>query len=605
MISLSILVGIISGIASALFMYGLDFFSAFLQGHLMSVAHPHPGGEEISFGIISGGTELGFDFSRIAASHWWKILLIPTLGGLISGWLVFGFAPEAKGHGIDAMIASFHNQKGKLRARVPFIKMLASLVTLSSGGSGGREGPIALIGGGFGSWISDRFGLRSKDRRHLLLAGAAGGVGSIFRAPLGGAISAIEILYSEDLETEALVPAVVSSVTAFSVFLLITDPLFGFKGHFIFRVPDLQFHPAHLIPCLVLAIVCSLLARIYVSVFHGIRTHFFDRLPVPRLVRPAIGGLMVGIIALLVPHTLGMGMGYIQEAISFDPNGGDLWLVARFGLVLLLLKMVTVSITIGSGGSAGVFGPSLLIGGLGGFVVGCVFYQFAPLLFPSMPLPPMAAFVILGMSAFFAAVANAPLGALVMSSEMTYGYELLAPLMLVSIIAMIYTRRHSIYLSQVKDKFHSPAHLGDISFDILINVKLKTIFRALQVKTIAGRMVLRDLRNVIRDESYAFPLVVKNYKGDLVGMLTMDAFRQAIFEEELDDLIIVKDIMTPIVTCALEDDLKQILTKFTEHGYGRLPVVSSDDGRRVIGYVRYQEIMEAYQREVARLKASD
>ncbi len=605
MVFLSVVVGAVSGVASAVFMYGLDYTSALFQGQWMGILHPHPSGESTSFGFHESGLVMGFEFMQTTANHWWKILLIPCLGGLVSGWLVFKFAPEAKGHGIDALITAFHHQKGKLRPRVPIVKMLASVATLGSGGSGGREGPIALIGGGFGSWLADRFRLRSRERRHLLLAGAAGGIGSIFRAPLGGAISAIEILYSEDMETEALVPAVVSSVTAFSVFTLIASPLFGFDGHFVFEVPKLDFHPVHLFPYLVLAIVCSLLGKLYVTLFHRMRTHVFERIPIPRVLRPALGGLIIGMVALVVPQTLGMGMGYIQQAISFDATSADLMLVARFCVVLLLFKMLTVSVTIGSGGSAGVFGPSLLIGGLGGFVVGCVFYALAPTFFPSLSLPPIAAFVILGMSAFFAAVANAPLGALVMSSEMTFGYELLAPLMLASIVAMLYTRKYSIYHAQVKDKFRSPAHLGDISFDILSNIKLGQIFKAQETRSIAARATLHELREVIKDESFAFPLAVKDRNHELVGMLTMNAFREAIFDQELSHLIIVEDIMTHIVTCSLEDDLKQVLNQFATHGYGRLPVVANENAHDIIGFVQYQEIMEAYQSEVARLRASD
>lgn len=604
MVAISLLVGAFSGCVSAAFMFGLDYMSSLLQGQVMNVFHPAPLGEDIVLGFFTQGQVMGFDFAGFPV-RWWMVISVPALGGLMSGWLVYRLSPESKGHGIDAMIAAFHYQKGKISPRIPLVKFLASVVTLGSGGSGGREGPIALIGGGIGSWLSDRFHLRSKERRQLMVAGAAGGIGSIFRAPLGGAISAIEILYSEDMETEALVPAVISSVTAFSIFTLIAQPLFGFDGHFIFQVPELSFHPFHLIPYLILAVVCSLLGKIYVTVFHGLRERVFDRLKMPIILKPALGGACVGLIALLMPQTLGMGMGYIQEALLFDPARGDLLIAARFCIFLLLLKMITVSVTLGSGGSAGVFGPSLLIGGLGGFVVGCVFHTFVPDLIPNFPLPPIAAFVIIGMSAFFAAVANAPLGALVMASEMTFGYELLAPLMLVSIIAMLYTRKYSIYLSQVKDKFRSPAHLGDISFDILTNVKLRTVFSPLEVKSISTRTTLDELRDIVADGSFAFPLVVKDPDGQLAGMLTMDAFREAIFDAGLSDLIIVSDVMTPIVTCSLDDDLKNVLMKFTEHGYGRLPVIAEDNLHCIIGYVQYQEVMEAYQSEVARLRACD
>jgi len=603
LVVLSLLVGVVSGLASVVFMFGLDYSGSFLQGHLMQVAHPQPAGEQILSFFSEQGPRLGFLAVEGEGPRWWMILLVTVLGGLASGFLVFKLAPEAQGHGIDAMIHSFHQNKGRMRKRVPFVKMFASILTLGSGGSGGREGPIALIGGGFGSWLADRFGLHDNGRRHLLLAGAAGGIGSIFRAPLGGAISAIEILYKEDLETDAMVPAVVSSVTAFSVFLLVTGPLLGLDEHFVFRVPRLEFHPAHLLPCLILALACAMLGKSYVWLFHWIRNTCFGRLPIPLVLKPAVGGLVIGLIALIMPQTLGMGMGYIQEALSFDITSTDLGHTAKFCLVLLTLKMLTVSVTIGSGGSGGVFGPSLLIGGLAGFLVGCAFHQFGPQYFPWLPLPSIGAFVILGMSAFFAAVANAPLGALVMSSEMTMGYELLAPLMLVSIVAIVLTHKSSIYLSQVQDKFKSPAHLADISFDILQDIRLSSIFRPLKVRTIDNNATLSDLRDVISDDRYTFPLVVKSADGQLSGMLAMGSLREAMFDQELSKLLIAKDISTPIVTCALEDDLHSVLVKFSKHGYGRLPVVETPDSQAVLGYVQYQEIMEAYQRELKRLRS--
>ncbi|MDJ0836789.1 MAG: chloride channel protein [Acidobacteriota bacterium] len=601
MILLSLLVGIMAGLAALLFLYGLEVASTWFQGQLMQVFHPQPTGEQL--GLIDGGESLGLGFRHAGIA--WLVVLVPALGGLLSGLLCHRWAPEAEGHGIDAVIRAFHNNRGKIPVRVPLIKGLATCFTLGSGGSGGREGPIALIGSGLASWVAERFHLSVRDRRMLILAGAAGGIGAMFRAPLGGAVSAIEVLYQDDVETEALVGAVVSAVTAYSLFLVLSPYLFGFESPVIFAIPEITFQPVHLVFYLLLTFACATLGKLYVSVFHGIKERLFNAVPLNGILKPALGGLCVGLIALMVPQTLGIGMGYVQEALNFDPAATDLGPVIRFCIILILLKILTVSITMGSGGSGGVFGPCMLIGGLTGFTVGLLVYQLQPQFFPNIAPPSISAFVILGMAAFFAGLANAPLGALVMASEMTGGYALLAPLMLVSVLAMIFNRRDSIYHGQVKDKFHSPAHLCDISFEVLSNIKLADVYKPAEVLTVDITSTLAKLRKIISDDRYQFPLVVHNREGKLAGMLSLGTIREAMFDVELNHLVIVHDVMTKIVVAHLHEDLHTVLVKFTEHGYGRLPIVAREEPDKVLGYIAYQEVMDAYQKEIARLKSSE
>jgi CIC family chloride channel protein len=323
------------------------------------------------------------------------------------------------------------------------------------------------------------------------------------------------------------------------------------------------------------------------------------------VLRPAIGGLMIGVIALVLPQTMGTGMGYLQDAIDFDPTAHDLMPVIQFCIILFLLKIVTVSLTIGSGGSGGVFGPCMLIGGLLGFTLGLVFYVLQPSLFPGIPLPPLSAFVILGMAAFFAGVANCPLGALVMASEMTSGYALLAPLMLVSVLAMLVSRKDSIYRSQIKDKFHSPAHLGDISFEILSHIRVEDVYRHREVQTVPISADLASLREIISDDRYPFPLIVVDGEGHLAGLLSLGTMREAIFHEELVHLLTARDVMTEIAVTHTDEDLHSVLIRFTEHGYGRMPVVSSAAPDQVLGYLAYQDVMAAYRAEITRLQNTE
>lgn len=230
-----LLVGIVSGLAAAGFYYLLQLARHYAFHLLAGYAAPAPAGEQ----LFEAGKNLIF--------RPLIFFILPVLGGLISGWIVYRFAPEAEGHGTDAMIDAFHNQKGHIRTRVPLVKGLASIMTLATGGSAGREGPIAQIGAGIGSTVGRLLKLSDKERRILLLAGCGGGLAAIFRAPLGAALTSIEILYKEDMETEALVPTVVSSIVAYIIFTYFFghSPIFLLSRIYVFRSPRTYFlYPA-------------------------------------------------------------------------------------------------------------------------------------------------------------------------------------------------------------------------------------------------------------------------------------------------------------------------------------------------------------------------
>ena len=258
------LVGVIAGLGAVAFLKALDWMMSHVLGGLMGL-YPPPTGEGSLHPIGYPAT-------------WWLVLLIPTLGGLVSGLLVFTFAPEAEGHGTDSLIKAFHRGGGLIRARVPIIKGIASVITIGSSGSAGQEGPIAQIGAGFGSLLARLLRLTPGERRLLMLSGAAGGIGAIFRAPLGGALFAGEVLYSSSaMEAAALLPCLTSSIVAYSTFALFVTP----KP--IFDVPDLAFHGLRELPLFsILAIVCAIVGWLYVKGFYGLRDYFFKRIPIPR-----------------------------------------------------------------------------------------------------------------------------------------------------------------------------------------------------------------------------------------------------------------------------------------------------------------------------------
>jgi CIC family chloride channel protein len=383
----------------------------------------------------------------------WLLLVIPAAGGLLSGFLVCTFAPEAEGHGTDAAIKAYHEQDGYIRPRVPFIKILASALTLGSGGSGGREGPIAQVGAGIGSMMATLLRLTPAERRVLMAAGVAAGIAAVFRAPLAGALFAGEVLYSSsDIEPEVLIPGTIASVISYCTFGMV----FGWAP--IFTVPDLTFsNPYELGPYLLLALAMVVLAGLYTRTFYGV-THLFHRISIPPLLKPALGAFLTGAVGLGLFYLTGKQK-VTLSVLSFGYNslqgamGGEGSTTAGLLLLIALGKILTTSLTIGSGGSGGVFGPSMVIGGCGGGALGILFHRAWPGL-----VPHPASYVILGMAGFFSAAARTPFSTLVIVSEMTGDYHLLLPALWVCVLAFILSDDHLLYRSQVENRAASPAH---------------------------------------------------------------------------------------------------------------------------------------------------
>lgn len=570
------MVGCISAVGAILFFYGLSWAKFFLLEVLGGFPVPDPLGEQI--------VSLHIENSPSP----WILFLLPAVGGLLSGLIVYIFAPEAAGHGIDAVLDAFHNKAGQIRSRVPFVKTVASIITLASGGSAGREGPIAQIGAGFGSWLGRAFRLSSKERRLLLLAGTAGGLGAIFRAPLGGAIASIEVLYKEDFETEAIIPCIISSVMAYIIF----THVFGHQP--IFETPVFGFtNPLEMIFYTILGLICAPLGILYVKVFYGCRDGIFKKLSMKPYLVPAIGGFGVGLLGLITPNILGGGYGVIQKAIF-----GELGI--RTMATVVLLKMLATSFTIGSGGSGGVFGPSLFIGGMIGGVVGHIAHQIAP----GVVTNP-SAFVLVGMASFFAGVANAPIGALLMVSEMTGSYSLLPQLMLVCGIALLFSRKWSIYEKQVKNKFSSPAHIADATINVMKGMSVRDIFNPdTYIVPLPENLRLKQLTTVVANsKELFFPVVNEDFK--LVGVLSLRVIRKYLFEDSpLQNLLVVGDISGEPITVKLNDDLYTALSQFLSSGYWELPIVDSENGE-MVGVLNLTEVFSAYHKEIARLKGGE
>ena len=569
-----VLIGALSAIMAAVVFFLLEWATYFSLEYLAGYVAGKPAGEHLV--PLTAGTPL----------RPWLLLLLPAIGGLISGLLVYTWAPEAEGHGTDAFIDAFHNKQGLVRTRVPFIKGLASIITLATGGSAGREGPIAQIGAGIGSWFGRTLKLNIRERRLMLLAGCAGGLGAIFRAPLGGAMTAVEVLYREDIEAEGVVLCVISSSISYGVFA-------GIFGHqAIFEIPSIQFSSiTELLLYAILGLVCVPFGFVYVKVFYGLRDRFFRKLPFRRALIPAFGGLLVGLIALWQPRILSGGYGTIQKALL-----GDLPVALMFSLAFL--KIAATSFTISSGGSGGVFGPSLFIGAMLGGGVG----QLAHAWFPGIVSSP-GAFALVGMAAFFAGVAKAPLGALLMVCEMTGGYHLIVPIMFTSVVVILLSQRWSLYEKQVLNKFHSPAHRSDRALDILQDLSVKDVPREGAPPTILTEdMPLVRLRQLIVTSRESFFPVV-NGDRRLAGILALREVRPIYFEDSVLDLLIVRDLISPPVSVTLDESLSEALLKFLETGYGKIPI--EDHEGQVVGMLGLEDLLTCYQQELHKLRALD
>jgi CIC family chloride channel protein len=590
-LGLSLVIGVISGVGAVVFFAACQLV---VHGTLDAVVgyHPRaPGGEPQLFAETA------------RAFNPWLLLLVPALGGLVSGLLVFTIAPEAEGHGTDAAIAAYHFHQGHIRLRVPLVKIVASAITIGTGGSGGREGPIAQIGAGFGSFLGGLLHLRPAERRVLMAAGMGAGIAAIFRAPLAGALFAAEVLYrSPDFESEVIIPACLSSVVAYCTFGLV----FGWSP--LFTLPPavlnaLSFdNPLQLASYTLLGLFMVVLALFYTRSFYGL-SHLFLQLPLRNHFKPAIGAFLsavVGVILLAVLQdqrvlsVLSFGYGILQEGLTRPPA-----LEASFAFAVVLLavalgKIVTTGLTIGSGGSGGVFGPSMVIGGCGGGALGILLHRLWPALAPHP-----GSFVIVGMAGFFAAAAKTPFSTLVIVSELTGNYNLLLPTLWVCALAFLLSDEQSIYHSQVESRSRSPAHQGDYVREVLTGLRVERFLKPGETfPSVRPGDRLPDVLARLSDTSY-LALPVLDEHGRLLGMVSLEEVHLASQSAHLGSFVVAADLMRADVTpLRTEDRLDRALELFVENNLLALPVVDGMPEGRVVGLVRRNDVSATYLRYV-------
>ncbi|MFY3744869.1 chloride channel protein [Anaeromyxobacter sp. Red801] len=551
-------IGCVAGLGSVFFYGAIQVATHALLSGISGYQPPGPAGEGAA--VV---TPIG---------HRLLLPLVTAIGGLVSGLIVLFLAPEAEGHGTDAAIEAIHRKGGEIRARVVPVKLIASAITIGSGGSAGREGPAAHISAGFASLLGRKVLSSPEDRRIAVAAGIGAGIGAIFRAPLGGAVLAAEILYLHDLEVEAIIPSLIASIVGYTIF----GGWFGFEPIFGQHASLSLGAPVQLVYYAVLGVLCGVGGLLYARAFYRVAA-WFDRSRLPRWTRPAVGGLAVGLLGLAMPQVIHTGYGWVQVVMTRDG-------VLAFSPLLLAAiaagKIAATSLSIGSGGSGGIFGPGMVIGGF----VGALLWRVAFGHVPGLPAEP-APFVIIGMMALFGGIAHAPLAVMLMVAEMTGTLSLLAPAMIAVAASTAMVGDETIYRAQLRDRASSPLHRIRFSLPMLAALRVRDAMEPISVSA-AESDAVRDVLHRLQAMSSAGALV-RDRDGQPIGTVTRDALERM---PEADGQSPVSLVVSP-VTLHPDQTLEDAMQELAQEGAGVAVVMQQD---RPAGIVTSRTILRAY-----------
>lgn len=555
MVVLAVVVGLLGGVGAILFRWLVDFFQGLAIGS----------GEET--------------VTLLEAIPRWKVFLLPVLGGLIVGPLVYFGAREAKGHGVPEVLGALVFRKGVIRPVVVVVKMVASAITIAFGGSVGREGPIVQIGAAMGSTLGQWLRFSPQRLRTLIGCGAAAGIAATFNAPIAGAFFAMEILM-RDFAVVTFSPIIVASVVATAVsreFLGDTPA---------FPVPDFTISGYHELPLyLILGLVVGLVAVVYVRSLYATE-EAFDRMKMPGWLKPVLGGIILGGLFLFFPQVYGVGYTSMVEAL-------DGHMALRLMLLLVVVKLVAVNITLGSGFSGGIFAPALFLGGMLGGAFGAMVETWIPGSHGAI-----GTFAMVGMASMVGAATGAPLTAILILFEMTGRYTVILPLMLASIGAAL------VYRSLLSDSIFTfkfsregknlafgreSAILRDFHVEDIMEVNPVTI----SVADGFERILKLFLSN--REEHY----YVVDEEGFLAGRISIHDVKDLLHEESLKGVLIAEDIrQDPPVAVYRQDNLEDCLLVLGREDSSDVPVLYNRDHPVLVGVITRQAVFEVYNREV-------
>lgn len=577
---LALPIGVVAGLGAALFYYLVTETSQFFLTQISGVILPTEGTSTLS--------------NLVWSSEFPRVLLVPVVmvfGALVVGAVTWAFAPEIAGHGTDAAIRAFHRRAGRIRARVPILKTLVSSLTLGTGGTGGREGPVAQIGGGFGSIWADLVRLGDRDRRVALATGMGAGIGAIFRAPLGGAVYAAEILYTADFEPDVFVPAIIASVVSYSVY----SSIWGF--HSLFATPaslaTYSFDPVRLPFYAVLGVVCGGAGLLFTWMYLS-SERWFASMHAHPILRPAIGAALASVvfvaIYLALPQqahfaalsSLSLGYGFVQATL-LSTN----YSLMLFGIlaVAVLARMVMTSWVVGGGGAAGLFGTSVVVGAFIGTVVGGVFHDALPSLVPIAVVP---VFSIIGMMTFFGGISKAPLAVLIMVTEMAGSYTVLPAAMLSIFVAYVITGRTHIYTEQLPSRIQSPAHLQEYRGYFLTTTPVGDIATQ-QSEPVTPSTTVQDAIDVaVTHGRSTLSVEVENVWW---GSVRLSDLLDVPVEKRHEMQVV--DLVKPVELLLASDlSAEEALRRMDETGSNVAAVVSVDPPIRVVGVVTRRGIQD-------------
>jgi len=556
---LAVVVGVIAGFGAVIFRWLINTFQSLFFG--------------------AGASYLGF-------LGQYYIILLPALGGLIVGVLVHFGAREAKGHGVPEVMEAVAVHGGRIRPRVAVIKSLASSICIGSGGSVGREGPIVQIGSSAGSTVGQWFRLSDEWVRTLVACGAAGGISATFNTPIGGVFFAMEIILGRFV-TPKFGFVVISSVAAdlISHIFLGDQPSFGIA-------PYTMISYWEILPYAMLGILAGLVAVGFIRALYKCED-VFNAWHIPEYIKPAIGGIGIGLIGLYSYDLFGVGYGDVYWVSTMSVNqalSGEIALQAL--VILLVLKIVATSLTLGSGGSGGVFAPSLFIGAMLGGAFGTIAHH----LFPSV-IATSGAYALVSMAAVFAGVARAPITSIIMLFEMTMNYTLILPLMIAVVIGTVVTRslnRETIYTAKLMRRGIDIRRLEETS-------PMRTVtageVMTRNFPTVPPTMPISELVTKLRKTGHhGFPVVDKD--GNLCGMVTLSDI-EAVMSKGKPEGITVGDIASKSVILAYPDQyLHDVLVSSGTRDVGRIPVVDRNNPKHLLGVLRRHDIIRAYTKTV-------
>lgn len=515
------------------------------------------------------------------ASSWLKFGA-PVLAGLVMGPLLAYFAPEVRGPGVPEVMAALALRDGKIRHRVTLIKSFATATFIAAGCSVGREGPIVQIGSSIGSSLTQLFRLGPDYRRLAVACGAAAGIAATFQAPMAGTLFAVEVLLF-DLEVASLSNIVIAAVTG-----TVVSKLF-WSDETVFQIPFFTLtHPAELLLYFGLGIVAGLFSLLFMAFVFGL-TRLLNRVHMPVWLTPALGGLVVGLVGMFQPEALGVG----YETINHVLHGN----VVFTGAVLLLLaKLITTSACVGSGMSGGIFAPSLFLGAALGSIIGCL----AQLIWPDTPLSP-AHYALVGMGAVVAGTTLAPITAIMTIFELTYNYEIVLPLMTACIPAIIVVRLlHGYSIYETKLLVQGIRIVRGHDANRLRNMKVKQYlcrdFHPLRTQTPFDDLVYDILTS-------PFPhFVVLDEQDQLAGVLTLRDVREQLADPAYTgEGVVAADLMkTSVITVGEEQNMEEPFHLFARHNISFMPVVASDDEKKVVGCLKKDDLLNAYNQHVLR-----